>query len=203
VTKIVSVTSAKVFMNIPASETEWDTFIDDYLIPGVSGRIERYLNRELVDAETNVAEYFDSDGFRTVLPLRRYPINTGATVTIYESPSRTFVAGDALGSTEFVTWPEQGILELVDGRRFISGVRHIKVTYQGGYTEDESGILESVPDDIVQACYMQIGHVWQRRTSMGSTTQAVAGGAVLTFQGELDLLKDVKAALRPWRRVPL
>lgn len=199
--KLVSLADLKTFMNIPSGESEWNALLDDQIIPQTSARIERFLNRKLLNSESDVSEFFDSDGLRKILPLRRYPIDEGETITILESPDRGFAAGDAIPTTDYVVWPDRGLIELADGRTFARGERILKATYQGGYTAT-SLVLQNLPDDLVLAAMMQMSHIWQRRTSWGTTTQSVAGGQVLTFQAALGLLPEVKSALKTHRRIP-
>jgi len=198
--KIVSLTAVKAFLDIPSDEDQWDDLLDDQIIPQVSDRIERHLNRRLLDSGSDVTEYFDSDGALDTISLERYPINS--ITAVYESTDRSFSAGDALDSDEYVSYGNRGIIRLVDGRTFLSGIQTVRIDYQGGYTATLN-VLDSPPDDLVYAASLQIGHVWQRRTSMGTTSQSVAGGQVLTFQSALNLLPEVKSALQNMRRIPL
>lgn len=202
--KLVGLAQTKAFIGVPNGEDQWDALLDENLIPGVSGRIQTYLGRELEDTETNKVEQFDSDGGTRFVMLERYPINQnltteGIAVIVEEDVTRQFPAQTVLSTDEYVVKEDEGLI-YKDAlfHAFFAGSQSIRVTYRGGFKK-EGGIL-CVPEDMKLAALMQMSYLWQRRHSLGANATDVGAGAVV-WNKELALLKEVRDSLDAFKRI--
>lgn len=67
---------------------------------------------------------------------------------------------------------------------WLPGVLTVKAEYAGGYVaagETPGDGETALPDDIVEAAIKQCGFVWQRRASLGLTSESVQGGSVSAY----------------------
>lgn len=109
------------------------------------------------------------------------------------------VNGIILGSDEYVVYPGTGLsaakIQAVCGR-FQGGQRNVKVTYDGGYEEDD------YPASLRRKLLKQVSYEFRRRNDPGLSAVSYPDGSVQKFAlGEW--LPDVEAELLRRRRIYL
>lgn len=174
--------------------TTWDTLLAE-LSEQVAGQIETILKRKLEDSGSAVTEYASPTGRQQIITVKRYPIVS--ITSIHEDYLREYGSATVVSTSDYFTDPERGLIYRKN-RPWYGGSRVVKVIYRGGYTA-ASGVLQGIPEEWKRAAKMQVAHEWQRRESIGATSQTYAGGGSTSLP-ETGLLKGVLEILEPWRR---
>lgn len=162
---LTTVQACKAFRGIPGDSQEHDGELAR-LIPSVQAFLERECERNFEKA--TVTEYFNGDDWRDRVIVARPPLTS--VTNVWDDPARVY-ATPLASSTYVIDDAEAGILRL-DGTTFQAGLKNIKVTYVGGFTE--------IPADLEQAA---IELVWAAREKgvnnlVGVRSRSVADGNV-------------------------
>lgn len=140
-------------------------------------------------------EYFSPLEGQTTVRVRRWPIDS--ITSIKESLDGDFSTATALASTDYAIVrsgeTNEGEIRL-RWRSFFEGVESVQVIYAGGLARD----VGQVPSDLRYAAIRQVVYWYQRRDSLGVTSESVQGANV-SFNFPLDLLPDVERVVRSYR----
>lgn len=163
---LTTVANCKAFRGIESDNQEHDSELAR-LIESVQAFLEEECGR--VFEAGDVTEYYDGDEWCQRILVARPPINS--IVNLWDDPARTY-ATPLQATTYDIQDAKAGIVRLLDGRRFSTGQRNIKITYNGGYT--------SIPLDLEQAA---IEMVWAAREKgvhnlIGVRSRSIADGNV-------------------------
>lgn len=166
---ITSVSSCKAFRAIEQANTEHDAELQR-LIDAVEKWLEGQCGRTF-DKLGSVTEYYSGEKWRDRLLLARPPLST--ITNIWDDPLRIYAT--PLSSSLYVIEDVDAGVVRLDGYTFLSGIRNIKITYQGGFSA-------SSPDwaDLEQAANEM---VWAAREKgihnlVGVRSRSVADGSV-------------------------
>jgi hypothetical protein len=166
----------------------YDSMIER-LINAVSEQIEKYCDREFLDSESDVTEYYDGDGSISRIVIRRPPITS--VTSVHDDTDRTYGADTLIASTDYVVYNDTGSIVL-DGSTFSRGLKNIKIIYQGGYT------TSTIPSDLNLACILQCAFMFQRRKELGLTSVSGSSGTITKY-APIKLLPATKQLLNPYR----
>ena len=144
-------------------QTKYDSVID-LIVPALTLLFEGHCGRYLEELATT--EYFDSDGYRRTLQVKRFPIKSSVAVTIHDDPDRVFDATTFINSGDYSIDHNPGIIRLDTYAYFTKGINSIKVAYTGGYAAD------TVPADLKLAAIIQAVAMLRRRVSQGKTNKS-------------------------------
>ena len=134
---ILTSSQLKTYLNISSGNSDQDTLLG-YITSGAEDFVKLYTGQTFSSASTSA--YFD--GFGTNQIVIGAPI-LGLTTLKFAATRSGTSASDALSSgTDFVFYPQSGIVKKVDGV-FTAGYQNVYVEYSYGYT--------SVPNPIFQA----------------------------------------------------
>ncbi len=143
---LTTVSACKAFRSIPGENQEHDAELAR-IIPAVQSWLEKYCQRAFDQA--TVTEYFHGDEWRDRLLVARPPITS--LTNLWDDPARVF-ATPLDPATYAIDDANAGVIRLLDGRTFSTGLRNIKLTYLGGFA--------TVPADLEEAA---IELVWATR----------------------------------------
>jgi hypothetical protein len=201
-TRLASIDDLKAFLKgdtPPSLDGLLGTILD-----GVSVRFARLCHRQDWSYAPRV-EYFSHRapmGRRLdtrLIPLTRVhvahpPIDLAESITVADDPLRLFGVETELDPSFYVVDSEAGAIEL-DGRSFSHGIRHIRVTYTGGYlTEDGVSGAPEFPG-LKMLALLQSAFLYQRRGELGLVGRSLEGGSV-SIEAQLKLLPEVLDGLR-------
>ena len=180
-------TAAKVKAFMDTEEDRWDTLIAT-LITNCQSIIEDYCNR-ILDA-ADYTEYHDGGGVDFFI-VKNPPINT--ITSVHDSSDRTYGAGDLVSTDDYVSYANEGIVQL-DGGVFLDELKNIKIIYNGGYS--------SIPGAIEQAATEMVAKKLREGTKgeYGMVSRSFPDGSVAFTQD--DLLPSVKRILNQYRLRP-
>jgi len=183
--KLASVSDIETFLE--KSSVEQQALIT-LILESVSYHIQDFLNRKLKkDAYTH---YFN--GGKRFYHLPAYPVDTSQTFTV------TVNGSAKTQDSDYYLWDEEGIVEFPTPPSD-SKPRIVKIDWTGGYAETNNVI--QVPDPIKYACIIQTVHNYRRRRDLGINAISMPNGS-MSINERGDLLEQVKALLKPFRRVP-
>ena len=198
--KLITVEGLKSFAEIRDSAAATTTLLG-IIVDATSARIQTHLNRNLTLAQ--YTEYFEAGFSRRKFYASAYPIVISANQPFVLTDNGTVLTID----DDFYLRQEDGLIEIDLAPIFVVP-RQIKAVYYGGYdvvddsTSLNDGALD-VPDDMRLAAYMQCSYMYKRRNDLGLTSINIGGGGFsIAKMPAVELLPDVKAILRNFRRVP-
>lgn len=141
----------------------------DALIESVSEAIELYCGRPFASVQRT--ELHDGGGGRSLV-LRCRPVASVA--SLHDDPGRTYTAATLIDADEYAVYPDEGVLTLTSGRRFIDGIRNVQVVYTAGYA--------TIPPAIRQAANILVAH-FHHRGAQGADALASEnlGGYVVSY----------------------
>ena len=154
------------------------------IVSGVNNRIQSYLSRTLVSAETT--EVFDltarSNG---VFLLKSFPIDSVTSVT---------VNGDAVDSDDYEYNSATGMLRLKHG--YFQQLGGLVVVYTGGMASSEVNLRASYPDIVYEANKQSLFE-FNRMRNIESKSKDVGGSRAQTTEQyrEFDLQPSLLAVL--------
>ena len=163
----------------------------------------RYCNRELeYGAKTEFYDGSKNDPSRTNRKLVRVsapPIVSTLTLDVYDDPDFVFPSTTLLTLWEDYTVNyAAGLVTKVTGT-FGSGYHSIKMAYTGGlvyYDAGSEGYTTNPPDDLRNACAMQVAHWFRNRQDQGAESIMFPGGqGAATFFEPTQLLPMVYAVV--------
>ncbi len=193
----------KDWLSIDLGNTDLDALLTR-LIKAVSGKIEKYLLRE-IKIETRV-ELSDGHG-NPRLMVREFPI---VTVNSLKIDGIVIPEAATAQDTGFVisTNKDRDTITLVGGflnfglrgtpDQFNRGRQNVEINYDAGLAVDAAGITANVPE-IEQAAIEQVSYMFKARGRIGLSTENLAGQQ--TNYLTTDLLESVKALINVYRRV--
>lgn len=174
------------------------------LIPYVSRRLERAMGR--VDgveqrSRTEFISYVPEIpsgkvwGYTTNVA----PISSVTSVVVDESHVYSGASATTLTEDEdFRVKAAQGRIEF-EGYRPPEGHDVVRLIYVAGFATDTTALIANeVYADLNMAAIMQVAYVFDRRNSLGVTSESVNGES--RSQPGVDLLPDVASLLRPYVR---
>jgi len=177
----------KIRLEIPATDTTYDVLLLD-LINEVKAEADSYMGLAYTAAK-DVTEYFD--GGRQELWLS------------YANVSNVVVEvdGSTVSSDDYAVDSERGIIRSLSGawigdELYRGGVRSIKVTYDGGYDEDD------LPADLRGKLIKQVCYEFRRRRDPGLSAVSYPDGSVQKYSVD-EWLPDVLRVLGRRGRVSL
>lgn len=177
------------------------------ILAGVSAQIERYADRSFEQQDVD-AEYIDVPrGDIETLALKIFPVVSITAVT--EALYKDHASADELTEDEdFFCDYARGLLHRA-GTTWLAGRMTVLVEYEGGYVTPDTqagvgwtlGTGEIVmPADLVEAAIQQASFVYQRRHSLGLTSESVSGGSISAYATD-ELLPAVKQTADRYRRL--
>jgi hypothetical protein len=168
---IISLASAKKYLNIPSSDTSNDDEIRDWLsaiTPMVEDIVGACIPRTVVDMGLGASQmaslqgdmaFFGSGAANSAITVRTTPvISVTSVVSTYTNSGRTYA------TAELVVINDRGQITLKNGWPFIGGPW--TATYLAGRTR--------IGPNITQAVKIILGHLWQ--TQRGAGSPAYLGG---------------------------
>lgn len=162
------------------------------LIKTVSGRIERYLGRELLKgAKTEVLDVRDR---QKVFRLKAIPVDTAQSFTVKNDPDQDWAGTTAEDSANYVIQGGYGRLHFKREYSLVAGPQALQVVYTGGLAANQA----AVPDEIETAAKMFVAEVWRRRKELAATSESI-GGFNLTTQEAVKMPAIVAEILFDWR----
>lgn len=111
------------------SQTEFDNWIQNTLIPAAESYVDLYTGRTF--SQATVTEYYDGNG-KNYLLLSKYPVTNISSIK---------VSGSTIDPNDY-TWNRSGLVKL-KSKTFPKGVGNIEVTYTYGYAT-----VPAVIDDV-------------------------------------------------------
>ena len=164
---------------------------------GLQDRFEDYCHRKFLRSTSEV-EIFDGD--TTSLFLRRYPVETIATVHI--DVDQDWDADSLLTSDDYLLNAARGALLYGRGTcPWPEGNQHIRVAYTGGYVAAGQAVGDgqtAMPDSLRRAFVMQMGFEWRNRTNLGKQSASAQGYSINLAPAKF--LDEVVASLQKHRR---
>lgn len=167
---------------------------------------DRLLIEQIADAITDRSEMYLSKGFYAVEDAEKVfssyraqnsvnvpHVNLTSVSGVFEDPDGEFGSNTELDASDYYVDTETGQITLRYGLTFEEGPGSIKVVYSAGYED-----IGEIPMDLRQAATQQAAFVFQRRASMGVTSESVNGMNVTRYVQ--DILPQLKTALdrRRW-----
>ena len=185
---------AKTLIGPPVNASgDYDGLLED-IIAGVLAEADDYMGVSY-QAVAGAIAYFDGGKSTVYLPH------------VNVSEVSVEVDGVALSSDEFVVYPEAGKIFAKTGSisgfptatdyapgRFSAGQRNVKVTYSGGYEEDD------YPPWLKRKLLKQVAYEFRRRNDPGLSAVSYPDGTVSKFAID-EWLGDVEAVLSRKRRI--
>ncbi len=143
-----------------------------------SERLETWTSR--VYRARDLDEYYDGDGWSTVLYLRRFPVISVTTFTIDDA---------AVDATRYVLDRVQGRILLKLGFKYPNGQQNVHVVYRAGYETDAE-----LPADALELARELCKRFYRLRTQGGGVFQTVnVGNSSFIVRDELP--RDLKLAI--------
>lgn len=163
---LTSLSAVKAFKNITGAEHDAEL---QRLIPVVGTFIAEYCGR-LFERQPNVTEYHSTKSGQRLLLLQRPPVL--GIVSLADDPARVYGAETELAASTYVIDDADAGIVRLDGVSFSSGLRNVKIVYDGGYQE--------IPSALEQAA---IELVWLARDKgdqalLGLKSKSIADGSV-------------------------
>jgi hypothetical protein len=178
----------------------------DLLIPAVSRRLERYLGRtdgiELRSRTELLASTPEIPSGKVFSYTTKVaPISSVASIKIDETRVFGASATTLTENEDFYVDGDQGVI-VFDGYRPPEGFGEVQLVYTAGFAASTVNLLaEAKYADLTMGATMQVAYVFDRRNSVGATSENVNGAT--RSQPALDLLPDVISMLTPYRRIKL
>ena len=196
---IITAAQAKAYIpTLSASSSTDDTLLNtlisrfDTVAAGHLGFVRQSSGAISIESGTYV-EYLDGPGGRE-LHLSAKPVTSVA--SIYDDPDAEYTADELIAASDYTLYGIEGLVMLDTtgaDTYFSTAHRAIKATYTGGYGDAGA----TMPTGIKHAACLQVAHWYNHRASIGKTNVSSQGQSA-NLQS-LDLLPEVKAALRPYR----
>ena len=195
---LISLTDAKAYLNIAATDTTFDDIIED-MINACGAMFDNELNRKLESATHTL--YIDGSGMKSIF-VPAYPISS--ITSIYIDADRNFGSDTLVSSGDYVFYADTGEIAMfkseypVRYNYFPEGKQNIKVTYVGGYLT--SGTNITLPYDLIKATKDQVKFMfkkWQDGTEGVSSYSTLNNNQTLVES--TDILPMVSRVLDKYR----
>lgn len=183
-------------------QTDADQKLAETIIESISGRIEHYLNRELVEQQRT--KRLDVRDGKTKYSLPAFPFNSAVYSMTIINNGTTLTE-----NTDFFLHDNNGLIELQYALTRYQPLQMV-VTWVGGYTStiETSSIGTSItvvtgaPVDLQHACTLQSIFTYRKRDSIGVSSMSMPDGSVATTIAIPNMLPEVKAILGMYKRRP-
>jgi hypothetical protein len=176
---IVSLKNVKDYDGMTASSNDIDYVLND-IINRVSTQFETYCNRKFkLDDYTEL-----HSGGGTAIFVKNPPVN--AVYAIYDDPYRNFPTDTLCLSGDYTVVDN---LYIESDIPFSTGPNSVKVEYSGGYA--------SIPEDIKQACILEVLRLFKHRQDFDQTSTTRSDHTV-TYT-DMDMLPQTKKMLDMYR----
>jgi len=168
--------------------SDFDSLIEDSIIPGVSKTIENYCSRSFDEA--TYTEYFDGGGY--FLYVKNPPIIS--ITTIHLDDEWGWDISHLVDATEYMNF---GSNIGCNSGKWPYAARSLKVVYIGGYVYTASAGHTTLPDDVKYAAMLQVAYSFKRRKDIGLQSVSFPDGSINKFDAG-PLLGEVKGYLAPY-----
>ena len=180
-------------MQLPHISDQDQDFIEN-LIETFYARAETETGRTFLKS-ASATEVFSPRAGQMSLRLSRYPI--ASITSIKDESDGDFSGSDSLDTDnyEIASLGSEGVVR-IRYNGFSGGAGSVQVVYSGGLIEKPNHVhaATSVPWDLRMAAIRQVAYWYQRRSSLGVTSESVNGMSV-ALSVEQDLLPDVRTTL--------
>lgn len=193
--------------NVLAKTDRIDSTKDPTLISYIntfskSAELPKLCNRKFLIGQ--YIEYYNgrnSVGFcRRKFIVKAPPIAESPAVELWDDVDRVFDPLDKLDLwDDYAVDFNAGIIERV-GYPFVGDYNNIKIVYNGGLVkwDQENGILTS-PEDLRNACAIQVAHWWRIKNDPGASQISATGGSFTVYE-PTQLLPFVWGVLQGYKR---
>jgi len=161
---------------VTAQSNNLDDLISE-LITTETTYIEQYLNRRITDAGVDLVEYHDGEGGR-LIPLSVLPVTAVSSVIVNDLPWA------AASKVTDVGFQFNSRFLIAKNTRFPEGLRNVKVTYRGGYTQ------ATLPPDFSQAVAELVALRLEERKHQGMRSKTL-NGETITYDTDHDIPKSI------------
>ena len=189
--KFVSLDNVKKSLDLSDAQFDNDDVLNR-MIESTTKRFQTYMGRDL--AIGSHTEYFN--GGSDVFVLKNMPVTVVTSIHHSLDMPRVYDASTLVDSDDYDLTQSNGFLTMLTGE-LSSGFKSVQILYDGGYAVSNSNII-AVPDPLKQATLDQMMFFFQRRKSIGQTTQTFGDGSTTSDQ-QWDLLPGVKKVLNNYR----
>lgn len=189
---LTTVTRVKVHHAGQALDVSANTFLGE-LIDLYSLQAEKLMCRTVTTA--TYTEYLDVEPGQAHFTVKAWPISTMSAV--YHDTSRDFDV-TAISSDSYTTYTGTGEF-VIDKYALYPGPRVLKVVYQGGMSATGGATFATAYPDIANAIEMQVKFHFDRKDSLGRSSEAMGPGTV-AYEGAVNWLPGVKAVLLSHKR---
>lgn len=165
-------------VSLPLGElSESDQLYIQQLIDALTDRAETYAGVRFAYV-TGAVEVFSPHPERSSVRIKHVPIDT--VTDLREDEDGDFGTDAVIDAEDYFVNKELGQIELRGGATFLGGPGSVQVTYSGGYKS-----VGDVPMQLRMAATEQVAYSYQRRSSMGVTSESVNGMSVTRYVTEL------------------
>lgn len=188
---VTTIDNAKLLCGVTG--TSHDTLLGE-LLNGVTAAFEAYLQRPIWT--TARTEEYDIAPRQRSFSLRAFPLASQASIASVKNRSALTTAWADITAmdTDGNYWVDlpTGILRFRNS--LYSGPSQLQVVYTAGMGADQTELETNYPD-VVSAADLQLTHIFQKRTGLGSETHSIQGSSVTS--PAVGLLPLVKTMLGP------
>jgi hypothetical protein len=192
----VALVECTTLARVKAILAKTDSADDDYLeelLEAVSQRIEDFIDRP-IESVSRTEEYDVHSVTQSTIFLRSYPVSSITSITYAEDWD--FASATAIDSDLYHLVEETG--EVHFRTKLNPGLKVLRVVYTAGLAANTTALIDDYPA-IANAADKQVVAEFRRRNSPQASSTNVGGGGI-KHEAELQLLKDVRQALTPYRR---
>lgn len=174
-------------MQLPSIDDSEQLFVEK-LIDAFTIRAQNRTGR-IFRRATGLVETFSPRWNQWWVRVKRPPIASITSILEdYDGDFTTDVANKTIDAASYGIEPH-GVIRMRN-RPFLSGVKCVQVTYDGGLCRD----VGDVPADLGMAAIRQVAFWYQHKDKLGISSESVGPGSVTVYAQ--DLLPDVEAVLR-------
>lgn len=174
-------------ISVETRDSEKDPFYEA-LIDRTSSRFEKYCDRYLKQ-RVNIEEHYDGGG-RYYLYTDNYPITSIS--GIWDDSNWDYDDATLIDSDNYrIANNDMSVILKSSAACFNNYVENIRIIYTAGY--------KTVPDDIVQACVVEVVKTFKQRNDPHITRKSLVDGSSTRF--ETDFLPSTVSILNIYRNM--